>query len=225
MMKSRGPGRESGSHIAMVCCLLVFALFPGLHAHDHAEVLIPSHAAFEMRPPQSGEDSARLKKVLPWRGNDGDITWACPRCGARDNVSFIGSCMRCGYAEGNPDEYLLAPVGPACVTSGYSIGHRAVDFRVPEGTPVLAAGDGVVAEVIKNDRSKGNVLKISHGNGIDTLYGHLGEILVPLGGYVGMGEVVALSGNSGASTGPHLHFELHQDGEPDDPFCHLGPWQ
>ncbi len=215
MGESRGPDKESGSLIAVIGCLLMLALYPVLHAYDRS---IPDHVG------RTG-GGTRLEEILPWWKCEGEITWVCPRCGAQDNVSFIARCMRCGYAMGNPEEYLLAPVGAACITNGYSSGHRAVDFGVPEGTPVLAAGDGVVTEVVENDRSRGNALKISHEDDIDTLYGHLGEILAPPGGYVRMGEIVALSGSTGASTGPHLHFELHHNGGPEDPLSFLGSRQ
>lgn len=64
------------------------------------------------------------------------------------------------------------------------------------------------------------MLVIDHGNGLSTYYGHLSEVLVRVGQFVEQGQVVARSGNTGLSTGPHLHFEIRRFGEPVDPL----PW-
>ena len=66
----------------------------------------------------------------------------------------------------------------------------------------------------------GLLLVIDHGNGLSTYYGHLSEVLVRVGQFVEQGQVVARSGNTGLSTGPHLHFEIRRFGEPVDPL----PW-
>lgn len=208
-----------------VCCCLMFGHFSGLMADDYAQILIPNPAGPWIRLFGDGDDLTCKDECCQWWKYDGQGIWSCPRCGSSGNIPLAERCARCGYGRSNPEGYLLCPVRSVCVTNRYSAGHRAVDFGVPEGTPVFAAGDGIVTGVIENDRSRGNVLKIAHEDSVETLYGHLREILVPLGGYVRMGEAVALSGNTGASTGPHLHFEVYLDGEADDPSYHLGPWQ
>ncbi|MGC6386941.1 murein DD-endopeptidase MepM [Ewingella sp. S1.OA.A_B6] len=85
--------------------------------------------------------------------------------------------------------------------------HRGVDFAVPVGTPVLAVGDGEVI-VAKHDGAAGNYVAIRHGRQYMTRYMHLRKILVKPGQTIKRGDRIALSGNTGRSTGPHLHFEM-----------------
>lgn len=85
--------------------------------------------------------------------------------------------------------------------------HRGVDFAVPVGTPVLAVGDGEVI-VSKQDRAAGNYVAIRHGRQYMTRYMHLKTLLVKSGQKVKRGACIALSGNTGRSTGPHLHYEV-----------------
>jgi murein DD-endopeptidase MepM/ murein hydrolase activator NlpD len=83
-------------------------------------------------------------------------------------------------------------------------------------TEVLAPRDGKVIETGTLE-IYGHFVIIDHDGGYQSVYGHLNEILVSEGQMVDAGEVIALSGNSGISTGPHLHFEIRRDGKPVDP--------
>ncbi|MGX9254328.1 murein DD-endopeptidase MepM [Pantoea ananatis] len=85
--------------------------------------------------------------------------------------------------------------------------HKGVDFALPIGTPVLAVGDGEVV-VAKNGGAAGNYVAIRHGRQYMTRYMHLKKVLVKPGEKVKRGDRIALSGNTGRSTGPHLHFEI-----------------
>lgn len=85
--------------------------------------------------------------------------------------------------------------------------HRGVDFAVPVGTPVLAVGDGEVM-ISKKDGAAGNYVAIRHGRQYMTRYMHLKKLLVRSGQKVKRGDRIALSGNTGHSTGPHLHYEI-----------------
>ncbi len=85
--------------------------------------------------------------------------------------------------------------------------HRGVDFSMPVGTPILAVGDGEVV-VAKYDSAAGYYLTIRHGRQYSTRYMHLKKILVKQGDKVKRGDRIALSGNTGRSTGPHLHYEF-----------------
>jgi len=90
--------------------------------------------------------------------------------------------------------------------SGKPVFHRGIDIAVPIGTPVRAVGRGQV--VFSGDhRGHGNTVIIEHANGDRTLYGHNSLIKVSSGAFVESGAIVAFSGNSGRSTGPHVHFE------------------
>lgn len=91
--------------------------------------------------------------------------------------------------------------------------HNGTDFAVPIGTPVLAAGDGVVTR-IENHPYAGKYIVIQHGGQYRTRYLHLNSFNVRKGQRVARGDVIAQSGNTGRSTGPHLHYELHINGRP-----------
>ncbi|AFA49823.1 phage tail tape measure protein [Acetobacterium woodii] len=99
--------------------------------------------------------------------------------------------------------------------------HEGIDIGVPEGTPVGSAGAGTVIQAGWNG-GYGNSITIDHGNGLETLYGHLSEVLVNVGDLVAQLQTIGLSGNTGNSTGPHLHFSVIKDGEQVDPASIFG---
>ncbi|MDT8368106.1 MAG: M23 family metallopeptidase [Longimicrobiales bacterium] len=100
--------------------------------------------------------------------------------------------------------------------------HTGLDIAIPEGTWVRASGSGVVLDV-GEDPTYGLFVTLDHGDGVVTLYGHASRTYVTRGRRVRRNEVIALSGNSGRSTAPHLHFEIRRDGEPLDPSTFLLP--
>ena len=89
--------------------------------------------------------------------------------------------------------------------------HYGTDFAADEGTPVLAFADGTVLAA-GEDEGYGNYVKLDHGDGFVTLYGHCSALLVSAGETVQKGQTIALVGSTGQSTGPHLHFELMHNG-------------
>ncbi|MGE4587818.1 MAG: M23 family metallopeptidase, partial [Mangrovibacterium sp.] len=95
--------------------------------------------------------------------------------------------------------------------------HYGMDFTAPIGTEVYATGDGVVRRVETSRSGYGRCIVIDHGFGYETLYGHLNEFNVRKGQTVKRGSVIAYSGNSGTSTGPHVHYEVHKNGKPVNP--------
>ncbi len=105
--------------------------------------------------------------------------------------------------------------------------HNGVDYAVPEGTRVFATADGTVVEAAVGRAATGTTLVIDHGDGYHTRYHHLSRILPPRGSRVRRGDIVALSGNTGLSLAPHLHYEITLDEVPVDPihyfFYELGP--
>ncbi len=104
--------------------------------------------------------------------------------------------------------------------SGENGNHNAIDVAVDEGTCVRAAWDGVVTKT-GNDSIRGNYLWLVHKNGSETFYCHCSQILVGEGAVIRAGETVAFSGNTGYSTGPHLHFAVKENGEYVDPLDYL----
>jgi murein DD-endopeptidase MepM/ murein hydrolase activator NlpD len=90
---------------------------------------------------------------------------------------------------------------------GYTRMHKGIDFAVPQGTPVMAAGSGTVT-FAGNSGEYGNLVVINHTNSYATAYAHLSRFAVHKGDHVSQGEVVAYSGMTGLATGPHLHYEI-----------------
>jgi len=98
--------------------------------------------------------------------------------------------------------------------------HPGIDIAVPRGTPVRASAGGYVLEAGWDDMY-GYYVLIDHGYGIKTLYGHNDRLRVTKGERVGRGQTIAYSGNSGKSTAPHLHFEVIQNNNYEDPLNYL----
>jgi len=94
--------------------------------------------------------------------------------------------------------------------------HRGLDIAGRMRTPVQAPADGDVV-VAGHARALGNTVTISHGYGIETIYGHLAEVLVKPGAKVKRGQQIGLIGNTGRSTGPHLHYQVEVNGKPVNP--------
>lgn len=101
-----------------------------------------------------------------------------------------------------------------------STNHKGIDIAVPEGTDVAAADGGKVSKVEYNN-SRGFYVEISHGNGRVTRYQHLKGWYVQKGDAISKGQIIAASGNTGHSTGPHLHFEVLENGTPVNPMNYL----
>lgn len=95
--------------------------------------------------------------------------------------------------------------------------HKGMDFTAPRGTEVYATGYGVVKEVKYSRRGYGNMIVIDHGYGYETVYAHLRKIFIEEGSKVKRGQIIASVGNSGFSTGPHLHYEIHKHSIPVNP--------
>jgi murein DD-endopeptidase MepM/ murein hydrolase activator NlpD len=95
--------------------------------------------------------------------------------------------------------------------------HPGIDIAVPAGTPVRASGGGTV-KAAGYDSDYGLFVLLRHPSGYETMYGHASRLIVAEGDDVQAGQVIALSGNSGRSTAPHLHFEIRRDGKSLDPL-------
>lgn len=98
--------------------------------------------------------------------------------------------------------------------------HHGIDIAVPEGTPVLAQGKGTVIDA-RWDNTYGQVVLIQYDNGLQVLYAHNRDILVKKGYPVIKGQKIAYSGNTGNSTGPHLHYEIRVNGKTVNPLLYL----
>ena len=106
------------------------------------------------------------------------------------------------------------PGGKTCET------HTGIDIAAPEGEAVLAAAGGTVVES-GYDVERGNYVVIDHGDGLSTLYGQCRDFTVEEGDTVRAGEMIGAVGKTGMATGAHLHFEVRQDGEPQNPVAYF----
>jgi murein DD-endopeptidase MepM/ murein hydrolase activator NlpD len=113
-------------------------------------------------------------------------------------------------------------------TSGYGVRsdpfgrgramHAGIDLSGPQGTPIYATADGTVSEAAWNSGGYGNLVKIDHGRGIETRYGHMSKMTVRAGERVTRGQLIGRMGSTGRSTGSHLHYEVRIDGRAVNPI-------
>ncbi len=125
----------------------------------------------------------------------------------------------------------IIPVADGRVTSSFGIrkspfsesaeNHYGTDIAAEKGTEILAVKEGKISFVGNDSDGYGNYLKINHAGSLQTLYGHCNEILVDEGEYVMAGQPVATVGNTGRSTGNHLHFEILINGEAVNPLWYM----
>jgi murein DD-endopeptidase MepM/ murein hydrolase activator NlpD len=163
------------------------------------------------------EAAARLQEMVATRAEREDAEVAAQQAQAHADQAA---------AEAARPKVVL-PVAGARISSGFGYRwgtlHAGMDFAAPMGTPEYAAMDGVV---IRAGAASGFGLAvyIQHADGDVTVYGHMEQILVQEGQTVKAGDTIALLGNRGQSTGPHLHFEVHlggMDGQKVDPLSWL----
>lgn len=119
------------------------------------------------------------------------------------------------------DGVLTSRFGPrADPINGKAAFHKGIDLGAPTGTPIHAVRAGRVIFAGPHG-GHGNLVEVDHGNGVITRYAHCSQIGVVEGQQIGENEVVGLVGNTGHSTGPHLHFEVHVDGRAVDPLSYF----
>jgi murein DD-endopeptidase MepM/ murein hydrolase activator NlpD len=99
--------------------------------------------------------------------------------------------------------------------------HMGLDFTAPTGTPIYASADGRIKDAGFNTGGFGNRVVISHGNGYETTYAHMVRVKARVGEMVKRGAVIGYVGNTGKSTGPHCHYEVHLNGRPVDPIFYF----
>jgi murein DD-endopeptidase MepM/ murein hydrolase activator NlpD len=114
---------------------------------------------------------------------------------------------------------IKSPNGNRRVRRPYTSDHKGIDLTAPKGHSIFAAMDGRVSSIGRNSKL-GNYVKIDHGNGVETIYGHNSANLVATNDIVRRGQIIARVGSTGRSTGPHLHFEVRINDQPINP----APW-
>jgi murein DD-endopeptidase MepM/ murein hydrolase activator NlpD len=120
------------------------------------------------------------------------------------------------------------PVRTGAFTSGYGVRsdpfqgraamHAGIDLSGPVGTPIYATADGIVTTAGWNSGGYGNLVKVDHGRGIETRYGHLSSIAIQPGQHITRGQLIGRMGSTGRSTGSHLHYEVRIDGRAVNPI-------
>jgi murein DD-endopeptidase MepM/ murein hydrolase activator NlpD len=162
-----------------------------------------------------------LYAVLIQEGTTKEIYRFEPRDGGADFYNARGENVR--------KELLRTPLDVVRITStfgmrkhpilGYSKMHKGVDFAASTGTPIFAAGDGVIA-ILGNQRGYGNYIRIKHNAQYATAYGHMSRFASGLrqGSKVRQGDVIGYVGSTGMATGPHLHYEVLVDGTQINPM-------
>ncbi|GGY40196.1 M23 family metallopeptidase [Parvularcula lutaonensis] len=161
--------------------------------------------------------------ALTWKGGTEAIGYYRFKPEGAEEAAYYAANGR------NPRTLLMkSPINGARVTSrfgrrrhpvlGFVKGHAGVDFGAPRGTPVLAAGDGVV-KLAGPRGTFGNYIRLEHSEGLETAYAHLNGFAKGLkqGQRVKQGEVIGYVGSTGRSTGPHLHYEVLVQGQPQNP--------
>jgi hypothetical protein len=153
-----------------------------------------------------GLDQQNGAQAVSVGGGDGRFTWPIAFAGHPPITQRFG----CTDVPGEP-------YSPDCVSHRF---HTGIDLGVHTGTPVYAGAAGV-AHVYRSDSGYGNHVLVAHGNGWFTVYAHLSQFTVREGDVVRRGDPVGLSGSTGFSTGPHLHFEIRYGQQPVDPCVYL----
>jgi murein DD-endopeptidase MepM/ murein hydrolase activator NlpD len=126
------------------------------------------------------------------------------------------------------DSNIFMPLEKSNITSDYGMRispisgnwkfHKGIDLGASEGTPVYACKNGKVAVCVKNDKTFGNYIILSHSNGMTSVYAHLSKINVKKDEIIRKGYQIGNVGSTGAVTGPHLHFEIRKNGIATNPF-------
>jgi len=150
-------------------------------------------------------------------------SWTAPaelvREDPRSNVWGPGVCSNVSYVQVGYGTFVFPTVEHWLSGTDYrpDLNHYGVDFAGSMGNAIYAVDAGTVVYAGWNDWGYGNLIILDHGNGWQSLYGHLSQINVQCGQNVGQGDVIGLMGSTGHSTGPHLHFELSYNG------AHINP--
>lgn len=223
LVLSRGVSRRQYAH----CFVQGLRLSAGARSSFAGE-LVPSFTPFDKRSRR-----ARLDAILSGEGETAMLTVANKLAIGAGAIFAVGLAFaQAAFAVAPPPAKEALPIAPVEgeITLGYgkkvsALGpdrpaHEGVDIKAARGTPVLAAGAGKVIDATDRYRGAdawGKVVVIDHGHGLVTRYAHLDSYAVEKGDTVDAGDVIAAVGATGKVTGPHLHFEVIEDGVHIDP--------
>jgi LysM repeat protein len=147
------------------------------------------------------------------------FVWSPPQLPSNVGNSAYWASQSQAYVVGTGT--FVWPVSSRNFTQYYWYGHQAIDVGVPTGTPIYATDTGTVTYATWSTYCFGNLIVVNHGNGYESFYAHLNGYNVGAGQIVRQGQLIGWSGNTGCSSGPHLHFEIRVYGNRDDPCWYL----
>lgn len=163
---------------------------------------------------RQGQESMSIAVSLGNGGKKSLVFYAGSKFTAQERIKFLGALFSTPIYKGTQSSGFGYRPHPF---TGKTSFHPGVDIEVDTGTEVVSARTGVVSDVGVLELY-GKYIIVDHAGRYQSVYAHLDEILVAVGQKVRTGERIALSGNSGISTGPHLHFEIRRNGKPIDPL-------
>ncbi|OAE00836.1 M23 family metallopeptidase [Arthrobacter sp. OY3WO11] len=218
-----GIGQKAGIALAatgLVLTVTVPATSPVMATDNAGSVAPVAASAVTPQPQVSAEAGAQIdfsrSAVVTEADPDGKLKQllSAQSAGSVSRAASAGSlgAPLAALSTASPFGYRVSPI-----TGGSGDFHRGQDYVAQCGTSVLAAATGTVTFVGWHQYGGGNRVVVDHGNGLETTYNHLSSFSVTEGKTVSRGDVLALSGTTGASTGCHLHFEVQVNGEVVDP--------
>ncbi len=226
--RHRAPGRPRSTVAAVATTTVLCAgvVVTGSAATAHVSRLHPTAAA-SGQPPAAGPVPVSIAAdgmvarhgLIPL-----PVSIAADGMVARHGLIPLPAAQRASRASARPALPAFVRPGTGVLTSCFcwrwGAFHDGIDLAAPLGAPIYAASAGVVTKA-GPDRGYGNLINIKHPGGTETFYGHEEKVLVKVGQHVRAGQLIALVGNLGYSTGPHLHFGVRVHGAGVDPVAWL----
>ena len=206
-------GGEGSQVAAPIFARMAQAVFAPEDRPEPAVTLAPPTTTPQPAAPTAQPDSATPTPTLAPEV-EGVPPADIPYRGDRTDFTELGSATCPGNQVGpiGDGKFIWPSVYQAVSGEKFAEGHPGVDFSTPPGVAVYAADDGLVIFAGWSELGYGNVIVIDHGNGYKTLYAHLSQISQYCGAKVKSGQLIGLSGSTGNSSGPHLHFEVRVPG-------------
>ena len=217
---ARGAGAEPDTVQAYLQAIDQYLPFEEIAPTDRFELVVAHKQALDGSAGNVGQDGELLYagivrdgkpllQVMRW-GNDGNFYTPEALAGQADQ----GNSLLAAPVAGNITSYFGMRRHPIL---GYVRLHAGIDIAAAWGSPIYAVTDGVVSYAGWHG-GHGNYVRLVHGGGIETGYGHMSRFAVRVGTHVARGQVIGYVGATGLATGPHLHYELFRGGQPVDPL-------
>ncbi|TYB75810.1 M23 family metallopeptidase [Bizionia myxarmorum] len=178
--------------------------YKNLEGFDNSKLIIESNKRIDILQKQIVVQSKSLDEIAKLASEKEQLLTAIPAIQPVKNEDLTRMASGFGYRS---DPFTKARKF-----------HHGMDFTAPRGTPVYASGDGVVVRADNQSSGYGNHIRIDHGFGYVSLYGHLYKYNVKKNQKVKRGDLIGFVGNSGRSSGPHLHYEIFKDEERINPL-------